>query len=82
MLRRPRLLTLNAVPVTNAPRLVPNRQCAFRGYWVAGNVRWPVNRPIGAHFDSGGRKLSYLGEDLDEAFGEPEKPIANNTVWE
>jgi hypothetical protein len=27
------------------------------------------NRPIGAHFHSGGVELSYLGEDLDEAFG-------------
>jgi hypothetical protein len=34
-----------------------------------------VNRPIGAHFHSSGRKFSYLGEDLDEAFGEPEKCI-------
>jgi len=40
----------------------------------------PVNRPIGAHFHSGGRKFSYLGEDLDEAFREPEKLIASTTV--
>lgn len=23
-----------------------NRQCAFRGYWGAGNVRWPVSDMI------------------------------------
>ena len=40
----------------------------------------PVNRPIGAHFHSGGGELSNFGEDLDEAFGEPEKPIASTTV--
>jgi hypothetical protein len=39
-------------------------------------------RPIGAHFYSGGLEFSYLGEDLDETFGEPEKPIAGTTVWE
>jgi hypothetical protein len=27
------------------------------------------NRPIGAHFHSGGAKFPYLGEDLYEAFG-------------
>jgi hypothetical protein len=27
------------------------------------------NRPIGAHFHSGGAKFSYFGEDFDEAFG-------------
>jgi len=35
------------------PRLVPYRH----------------NRPIGAHFHSGGAKFSYFGEDFDEAFG-------------
>ena len=45
----------------------------------SGNVHWPVNRPIGAHFHSGGLEFSYLGEDLDEAFGEPEKAIASAT---
>jgi len=39
-------------------------------------------RPIGAHFRSGGVEFSYLGEDLDEAFGEPEEPIAGAAVWE
>src|ERR1039458_8697498 len=39
-------------------------------------------RPIGAHFHSGGAKCSYLGEDLEEALGEPEKTIAGMTVWE
>ena len=27
-------------------------------------------------------EFSYLGEDLDEAFGEPEEPVANDSVWE
>jgi hypothetical protein len=27
------------------------------------------NRPIGAHFHSGGVEFSYFGQDFDEAFG-------------
>jgi hypothetical protein len=47
---------------------------------VAQRVTQPVNRPIGAHFHSGGGEFSYFGEELDESFGEPEKPIAITTV--
>jgi hypothetical protein len=39
-------------------------------------------RPIGAHFRSGGVEFSYLGQDLEEALGEPEEPIASTTEWE
>jgi hypothetical protein len=38
--------------------------------------------PIGAHFHSGDAELSYLGQDLEEALGEPEKKIAGMTVLE
>ena len=30
-----------------------------------------LNRPISAHFHSGGWKLFYLGEDFGESIGEP-----------
>ena len=40
------------------------------------------NRPIGAHFHSGGAKFPYLGEDLYEAFGWSEEPIAGAAVCE
>ncbi len=40
------------------------------------------NRPIASHFHSGALEFSYLGEDLDEAVGEPEETIAGITVWE
>ena len=40
---------------------------------------YPANR---CPFSFSVRKFSYLGEDLDEAFGEPEKPITSTTVWE
>jgi hypothetical protein len=39
-------------------------------------------RPIGAHFHLGGAKFSYLGQDLEEALGEPEETVARMTVWE
>jgi hypothetical protein len=39
-------------------------------------------RPIGARFYLGGAKFSYLGEDLEDALGEPEKAIAGRVVWE
>ena len=39
-------------------------------------------RPIGSHFHSAGTKFSYLGEDLEEALGEPGEAIARKTVWE
>jgi len=38
-------------------------------------------RPIGGHFHSGGVEFSYLGQDLEEALGEPEERIARRTVW-
>ena len=39
-------------------------------------------RPIASHFHSGGLKISYLGEDLDEADGESEEALASITVCE
>jgi hypothetical protein len=40
------------------------------------------NRPIASHFRSGGLEFSYFGQDLDEADGESEEPIARITVRE
>lgn len=40
------------------------------------------DRPIGTHLHSGGVEFSYLGQDLDEVFGQPEEPIASAAVWE
>jgi hypothetical protein len=40
------------------------------------------NRPIASHFHSGGLEFSYLGQDLDEADGEPKETIARVAVWE
>ena len=48
----------------------------------ARRVIWPVNRPIGSHFYSGGWQVFYSGEYLHEAFGEPEKAISGVAVWE
>ena len=42
----------------------------------------PHKRPIASHFRSGGLEFSYLGQDLDEADGEPEETLARITVWE
>ena len=59
---------------------------SFRPVWILYPVfarRRLVNRhkrPIGAHFHSGGVEFSYLGQDFDEAFGEPEEPIASAAV--
>ena len=39
-------------------------------------------RSIGARFSSGGAKFSYLGQDLEDALGEPEEAIARRAVWE
>jgi hypothetical protein len=39
------------------------------GLMNAGMLPNRHNRPIGAHFHSGGAKFSYFGEDFDEAFG-------------
>lgn len=36
-------------------------------------MRYRHKRPIGAHLDSGGAKFSYLGQDLEDALGEPEQ---------
>jgi hypothetical protein len=40
------------------------------------------NRPIASHFYSGGWEVSYFGEELGEADGEPEETIARIAVWE
>ena len=49
---------------------------------TASLLHYRHKRPIGSHFHSGGRKFSYLGEDLEEALGEPGETIARKTVWE
>ena len=41
-----------------------------------------VNRPIAAHFCSGGLEVLYFGEDLGEAVCEPVEVSACRAVWE
>jgi hypothetical protein len=41
----------------------------FGSAQCSGLMRIRHNRPIGAHFHSGGAKFPYLGDDLYEAFG-------------
>ena len=50
----------------HALRLVPNRH----------------NRPMSAHFHSGGLEFAYFGEDLCEPVGESIKALALVVVWE
>jgi hypothetical protein len=39
------------------------------------------NRPMSAHFHSGGLDFAYFGEDLGKPVGEPVKAIAPVAVW-
>jgi hypothetical protein len=42
----------------------------------------PVNRPIAAHFRSGGLEFLCFGEDLGESVCEPVEASACLAVWE
>jgi hypothetical protein len=56
-----------------------------RSRWGSRLLHLAVNRHkgrIGSQFHLGGAKFSYLGQDLEEALGEPEETIARMTVWE
>jgi len=56
------------------PRLIGAKKSPMHSLSWYGlvSVLGPVNRPIGAHF------IQAVGSE--EAFGEPEKPIASRTV--
>jgi hypothetical protein len=46
------------------------------------SVRWPVNRPIAAHFHSVDLEFAYFGEDLGEPVCEAVEARVGIAVWE